>query len=269
MATLEQKQKFVNDMFPTAYKASQATNLPASWFIGQWAHETGYGTNTGAKQNNYAGLYAYSGSPYGINGKKYATKDDFLKDYLNTINNKRYSGIYKAQNVTEFAQALKAGGYAEDSSYPYSGTWTEVQKFLPEKASELKAGNWTSSTLTDTDKAFLDNVFKDNKQTWQGVQSSSGYVYPYRTPEEQAELDKFGQQMKDNTYMDEKQDWVDKIFTPIKYGFAIFIVFGLVLFFMYGAFIKDSGAGKAVESVANTATGGAIKTAKNITGGKK
>jgi hypothetical protein len=264
--TTAQKQKFINDMYPIAHKASQSTKLPETWFIGQWAHETNYGTNTGAKNNNFAGIGAYPGSPYGTSGKKYSSPDAFLTDYLSVINNDRYKGIYSANNVTEFAQALKAGGYATDINYAYDPKWMEVQKL---SGYVDTPNNYLTKNLTESDKNFLDNIFKGNKQGIINSQVNGNAYMPALTPEEQLEHDKAEQEMREQTERDEKQEWIDKIFDPIKYGFAIVLIFGLVLFFMYGAFLKDSGIAQKVGNGAlNLATGGKAKVIKKAMGGK-
>lgn len=130
MATNSNKLNFLYTMLPYAQQVQTDTGANAVNVLSQWAHETGYGTNTGAKNNNYAGLYAYSGSPYGGSGKKYNSINDFLTDYEATISNSRYRGALTASNPTQFAKALKAGGYASDPNYASASTWTEVPKLL-------------------------------------------------------------------------------------------------------------------------------------------
>jgi murein DD-endopeptidase MepM/ murein hydrolase activator NlpD len=125
---------FFNRFGDSAKKAGQLAGVDPSFVFAQWAHESGYGTNTGAKYNNLAGILAYKGSPYGTSGKKYSNINDFITDYVNVIKNPRYdlSGI---KNVTDFANALRAGGYAEDSSYSSSPTWIEASNYYKKQSS--------------------------------------------------------------------------------------------------------------------------------------
>mgnify|MGYP003375305317 CR=1 FL=1 len=124
------KVQFLENMLPYAQQVQADTGVNAVNVLAQWAHETGYGTNSGAANNNYAGLYAYNGSPYGTSGKRYTSISNFLTDYEKTISNKRYNGALTAATPTAFAQALKAGGYASDPNYSQASTWTEVPKLM-------------------------------------------------------------------------------------------------------------------------------------------
>jgi hypothetical protein len=119
------KEDFITKVKPYAEVVGKDLNIDPNFIVAQWSHETGYGTNTGSKNNNLAGYMAYVGSPYGINGKKFDSLSEFAGSYESLLKNQRYNGIFKASNVTEFAQALKNGGYAEDSNYAYQPAWVE------------------------------------------------------------------------------------------------------------------------------------------------
>lgn len=236
----EQKQKFINDMYPYAHQVTQALNLPETYFLAQWAHETDYGTNTGSKNNNFAGIGAYSGSPYGINGESFSTKEAFVQRYISVLESDRYKGIFSAQNTTEFAQALKAGGYASDANYAYAGTWTEVPKL---------AGNIN----TVSNELNLNDLIKQGRNP-----KDYGINNPIN-PNATSDI------ADEQQAMQTEETWYNKIFNNVKYGFAIVILFVLTLFFLYGAFFKDSGlAGKVGNGVVNIATAGKAKMLKKV-----
>ena len=81
----------------------------------QLAMESSYGQSTVAiKNHNYGGV--------GFNGKtyfNYKNDDAFVKDYIRMMKSK-YGAALKAKNTTQYAKALKAGGYYQDSLENYT-----------------------------------------------------------------------------------------------------------------------------------------------------
>ena len=111
---------FVQQMGPLLYQELLRTNTPNidtayDHMLRQLAYESDYGRSRVAKnQHNYGG--------YGWNGKTYTTfKDDadFVKHYVNLMN-KRYGNAIAADTITNYAKALKANGYFEDSLDNYT-----------------------------------------------------------------------------------------------------------------------------------------------------
>lgn len=102
-----------------AQAVSSKTGIPAAFIYGQWAHETGNFTNRGATDlNNLAGIKNQSLSGY----RSFGSINEFADYYANLLTNKRYSsaGVPSAKTPEEFAQALKRGGYYEDSVSNYT-----------------------------------------------------------------------------------------------------------------------------------------------------
>lgn len=81
----------------------------------QLAMESSYGqSDVALKNHNYGGV--------GFNGKtyfKYKNDDAFVKDYIRMMKSK-YGTALKAKNTTQYAKALKAGGYYQDSLENYT-----------------------------------------------------------------------------------------------------------------------------------------------------
>ena len=81
----------------------------------QLAMESSYGqSDVALKNHNYGGV--------GFNGKtyfNYKNDDAFVKDYIRMMKSK-YGAALKAKNTTQYAKALKAGGYYQDSLENYT-----------------------------------------------------------------------------------------------------------------------------------------------------
>lgn len=244
------KEDFIKSVYPYAVKSAdilkvKGITVDPRYIVSQWAHETGYGGNTGAKYNNLAGIYAYPNSPYGINGKKYESLDDFVVDYTTTLSNKRYSAINGAGSVTEFASGLKAGGYATDPNYAYSGNWTEAFNIA------TNIGGSSTDTITtagDPPKWY---------QLWRYDSNGNKVVIPWKDffLGTTIEFDE-GVKVVDNTKLDEdptketpiietEAGWMDLV----KLGFFQFLIFVLVLFFLYGALLQGSTVDKLGKKV--------------------
>lgn len=226
---MSKKENFISSVYPYAVKASdilkiQGIKVDPRFIASQWGHETGYGNNTGAKQNNLAGIYAYPSSPYGINGKSYNSLDDFVVDYASTLSNKRYaSGINGTTNVTDFARALKAGGYASDPNYAYSGNWIEGFN-IATKISESGGSSGSGNILNEN--IFNDYIIdKDPLDTRDPLGLGSG-----------------------SSGVDDRS-MLEKIFDFVKLGFYQILIFILVALFLYASLIKGSDTEKLVGKV--------------------
>lgn len=249
--TTEQKKSFLNKMYPLADKASKDLNIPQSWILAQWSHETWYGTNTGSKRNNYAGLYAYDGSPYGINGKAYANGDEFLKDYESTLKNPRYSQALKANNITDFARALGVGGYSEDGSkYASSGTWEEVDRLMGGLNTVDGNKNSTGNSVVYSNGVPVGIKIGEVLSVEEMQKKLNGETKDYSTVNTTGgggiTVNAEGQEFLKNQ---EKEYWYTRILNNVKVGFAILIILALVVFFLYGSFIKDTKADKSISEV--------------------
>jgi len=91
---------------------SRITGVPARWLYGQFVHETGGFTNRGATQlHNLAGIKAPGGADY----RDFGDFQSFADYYARLIMSPRYRSALQAKTDAEYFQALKAGGYYEDS----------------------------------------------------------------------------------------------------------------------------------------------------------
>ena len=229
------KESFIKAIYPYAVKASDILkanniNVDPRFIAAQWSHETGYGNNKGTTQNNLAGLYAYPTSPYGSSGKAYETLDDFIIDYTATLQNKRYSGINNAANVTDFAKALKAGGYATDPNYAYAATWDQAYN----QATTLGATG--SESTTQITKHWYDITDKDgNIVSWKDFLLGKS-----------VNIENDGVKVVDNAkktetkVVDTSNSTLDTIFDFLRLGFFKAMIFILVLLFLYASLIKGS-----------------------------
>jgi flagellum-specific peptidoglycan hydrolase FlgJ len=111
MATTQQQIDFVNKYGAYAGGVSNKTGIPANFILGQWALETGYGTqfagnyNIGNIQGAAARPYNYTSEAAGVNA------------YAHTLNNPRYNAVKQADTPEQFGAALKQAGYAADPDY--------------------------------------------------------------------------------------------------------------------------------------------------------
>jgi hypothetical protein len=256
---LNNREVFIASVFPYAKKSAdilkinKGITIDPLWITAQWAHETGYGQNKGAKQNNLAGLWAYPNSPYGTSGKVYNTLDDFVVDYTTTLSNKRYSGISTAQNVTDFASALKAGGYATDPNYAYAGTWTEAVKIgesLKTNQAQADPLNWydlyridpaTGEKVKVSWKNFFLGTTIENTKNEDG---SSSWVVKDNT-----KLD--SDPTKEQSLINFEGDWTNQI----AYALLVVMIFVLVLFFLYGSLLKGTPVDDLVKTGRKAVTG--------------
>jgi hypothetical protein len=88
-----------------AQSLSSQLNVPADILYAQWAHETGNFTNRGAQSlNNLAGIRIPGSTEY----KSFGSLQEFGSYYAGTIRG-NYPGAMGAQNIDQFATALKHG----------------------------------------------------------------------------------------------------------------------------------------------------------------
>ncbi|CAA7602453.1 amidase [Acididesulfobacillus acetoxydans] len=115
---------FVSKMSPYAQQASQRTGLPASYILGQWGEESGWGTSAAARQNlNFAGIKPFGGLSAGPDSKYagFGSLNEFVRAYSNTINSSRYTGARNAAmsgaSARDVFDLLHREGYAADPNY--------------------------------------------------------------------------------------------------------------------------------------------------------
>jgi len=117
--------EFASRYGSAAEKAGKALGVDPQVLLGQWGLETGWGKSVIPGTNNLGNIKDFSGA--GTSAKdnmtgsvdKYRTYDSpeaFADDFTSLIQRK-YPGAVGAKDPQAFAQALKAGGYAEDPRY--------------------------------------------------------------------------------------------------------------------------------------------------------
>lgn len=155
---------FVQQMGPVLYRELLKTNTPNidiayDNMLRQLAYESDYGRSKVARnQHNYGG--------YGWNGKTYTTfKDDadFVKHYVNLMNS-RYKNAVAADTVQNYARALKANGYFEDSLDNYTKNLAGM-KSLSRAAANHRRTNQDMYSIPMSQQSIVDIV--DNLPKYQ------------------------------------------------------------------------------------------------------
>lgn len=108
-----------------AEKAGKALGVDPAVLLGQWGLETGWGKSVIPGTNNLGNIKDFAGGGVAatdnMNGSRdkyrsYDSPEAFADDFTSLIQRK-YPAAVGAKDPLAFAQALKAGGYAEDPDY--------------------------------------------------------------------------------------------------------------------------------------------------------
>lgn len=117
------QQSFVEQVTPYAERASQATGIPTDVIVGQWAHESNFGTSHVAETTgNLAGIKTPGAAASGAETyQPFGDMGAFTDKYISMINHSRYDNVRDiAKNggsAKEIGDALHQAGYAEDPHY--------------------------------------------------------------------------------------------------------------------------------------------------------
>lgn len=95
---------FANQWGGYAQQAGAALGVDPNVILGQWALESGYGTNTATAQDNNPGAIMSGASPV-----QYSSAQAFTNAYVNTIANDFPGAVGTGSNATAFADALGSG----------------------------------------------------------------------------------------------------------------------------------------------------------------
>jgi hypothetical protein len=118
--------EFVAQVAPAAIEAGRRLGVDPSILIGQWGLETGWGKSVIPGTNNLGNIKDFSGSGIAATDnmtgsrdryRQYTSINDFGSDYADLIERRYGSAIGAGQDAARYAEALKAGGYAEDPAY--------------------------------------------------------------------------------------------------------------------------------------------------------
>lgn len=249
--TKAEKEKFLLDVYPYAIKAGQSLNVDPAFIATHWAHESGYGSNKGFKNNNLAGLYAYDSSPYGLIGKSYDSMDSFVGDYVSILQNKRYN-LSGVTDITSFAQALKNGGYASDPNYAYSDNWTEgfnltqVIKNITMLDKPLENGTTGYYNVVGDDGENIKVPIIGRKQI--GFKDIKDVLLgDYVSFENGIEIKNNINGGSSTPLIDTTNSTVDEVLNGLKLPFVIVVLIVLLMFFLYAIFIKGSDTEKNIQ----------------------
>lgn len=119
-------QEFAKQYGPLAASVGGKIGVDPSILLGQWGLETGWGRSVIPGTNNLGNIKDFAGGGVaatdnmtGSNDKyrAYATPDAFGDDFAGLLGRRYKSAMNAGDNAQQYAEALKAGGYAEDPDY--------------------------------------------------------------------------------------------------------------------------------------------------------
>ncbi|MBC2768555.1 glycoside hydrolase family 73 protein [Pusillimonas minor] len=109
-----------------AQRVGQRLNVDPAILLGQWGLETGWGKSVVPGTNNLGNIKDFTGGGVAAvdnmtgsndNYRAFETPDAFADHYAGLIERKYPGAIGSGKDPLKFAQALQAGGYAEDPAY--------------------------------------------------------------------------------------------------------------------------------------------------------
>lgn len=119
-------QEFAKQYGPLAASVGGKIGVDPSILLGQWGLETGWGRSVIPGTNNLGNIKDFAGGGVaatdnmtGSNDKyrAYANPDAFGDDFAGLLGRRYKSAMNAGDNAQQYAEALKAGGYAEDPDY--------------------------------------------------------------------------------------------------------------------------------------------------------
>lgn len=119
-------KEFAAQYGPLAASVGQQIGVDPSILLGQWGLETGWGKSVIPGTNNLGNIKDFSGRGTSAtdnmtgsvdNYRTYETPDAFGQDFAGLLNRRYKNAIGSGNDAQAFAEALKAGGYAEDPDY--------------------------------------------------------------------------------------------------------------------------------------------------------
>lgn len=141
-------QGFIQQYAPVAASVSQRIGVAPDVLLGQWGLETGWGKSVIPGTNNLGNIkgpgVAATDNQTGSNNqyRAYSSPQDFGNDFANLISSNYKGAVGTGSDAAAYGNALKAGGYAEDSGYAnkLAGAVGMVRKFGNAVASAI-SGN--------------------------------------------------------------------------------------------------------------------------------
>ncbi len=129
------------EYYKLALEVGQSTNIDPNFIYAGWAHETnGFTSEVCTTLNNFGGLKKFREQPEGITEEMtissegdpyqaFESPQHYAKYFAYYITLYEQNGIFQADTVEKYAQALKDGGYYGDPVGVYIAgmyRWLEV-----------------------------------------------------------------------------------------------------------------------------------------------
>lgn len=120
------KETFTQQYMPLASSVGERLNVDPNLLLAQWGLETGWGKSVIPGTNNLGNIKDFSGNGVAATDNMTGSRDKYVKfdtpeafgDHYVGLMSRRYPKVAGTGSDAEaFAQALKAGGYAEDPNY--------------------------------------------------------------------------------------------------------------------------------------------------------
>lgn len=151
-----------NHLYDLAMRVTAITGGNPDFLYGQMSLESAHGKSKYAvEDHNYAGL---------INGP-FASDDDFVQAYAETLMQDRYKGWQNASTATEFATILHNGGYFTDDVNKYATSIDNI-------ANEHKKSAGVTSDMVDAGaNAWLNQTMDNGKNGCAEFVTKAGSMY--------------------------------------------------------------------------------------------
>ena len=151
-----------NHLYDLAMRVTAITGGNPDFLYGQMSLESAHGKSKYAvEDHNYAGL---------INGP-FASDDDFVQAYAETLMQDRYKGWQNASTATEFATILHNGGYFTDDINKYATSIDNI-------ANEHKKSAGVTSDMVDAGaNAWLNQTMDNGKNGCAEFVTKAGSMY--------------------------------------------------------------------------------------------
>ncbi|MDR8069428.1 glycoside hydrolase family 73 protein [Burkholderia cenocepacia] len=169
---------FVQQYGGVADSVGKQLGVDRNVLLAQWGHETGWGKSVIPGTNNLGNIKDFSGGGVAARDnmtgstdayRAYASPSDFASDYAGLISRKYPGAVGAGADMSRFASALKAAGYAEDPQYvaKLQGAMQTVQRAqaLQQPAAQPsmlgRVGNAVASAVSGTANAATPNYVTD------------------------------------------------------------------------------------------------------------
>lgn len=161
MATAAQVQAFASSWAPYAVSVGQRIGVDPNILLAQWGMESGYGTNSGSRQNNVAGI-----TRDGVPGHwaSYGSQQDFADAFTSLVQRMYPNAVNTGSDVNAYTQGLASG-----RSGSYFGTQSAASYAAAVQGGESAIGRFASAVTGTLAPGYADNPIQYDPQTGQVV----------------------------------------------------------------------------------------------------